>query len=163
MVSLLYSICRGTRVKDDGLPGLRVALTNHHFPCGCSRHQSKGHSASIWIYLIFDLLPGGDNFPCQVSQTCRAIQGAVGFRKKHRSLRRGGMEKVPDDYCSSLLGGTYRTWKLSFSQYDFQRNTRLVWDETIRIIFDLFDNVWGDRPEIVSDHCIDITLPVGQV
>ena len=25
---------------------------------------------------------------------------------------------------------------------------------------DLFDNVWGDRPEIVVDHFLDITLPV---
>ncbi|KAH9057198.1 family 614/534 cytochrome P450 [Lactarius vividus] len=41
-----------------------------------------------------------------------------------------------------------------------ERNTRLVWDETIRIMFDLFDNVWGDSPEIVLDHCVDITLPI---
>ena len=51
---------------------------------------------------------------------------------------------------------------LSFSQYDSQRNIRLVWDETIRIMFDLFDNVWGDSPEVVLDHCVDITLPVGR-
>jgi hypothetical protein len=25
---------------------------------------------------------------------------------------------------------------------------------------DLFDNVWGDRPEIVVNQCLDITLPV---
>lgn len=35
-----------------------------------------------------------------------------------------------------------------------------MWDETIRIVMDLFDNVWGDKPEIVLDHCLDITLPV---
>ena len=29
-------------------------------------------------------------------------------------------------------------------------------------MFDLFDNVWGDKPEVVLDHCIDITLPVAQ-
>ncbi|KAI9436149.1 cytochrome P450 [Lactarius psammicola] len=27
-------------------------------------------------------------------------------------------------------------------------------------MFDLFDNVWGDNPEIVLDHCVDITLPI---
>ncbi|KAH9074315.1 cytochrome P450 [Lactarius deliciosus] len=27
-------------------------------------------------------------------------------------------------------------------------------------MFDLFDNVWGDGPEIVLDHCVDITLPI---
>ncbi|KAH9041172.1 cytochrome P450 [Lactarius hengduanensis] len=41
-----------------------------------------------------------------------------------------------------------------------ERNTRLVWDETIRIMLDLFDNVWGDSPEIMLDHCVDITLPI---
>jgi hypothetical protein len=41
-----------------------------------------------------------------------------------------------------------------------QKNNKLVWDETILIMMDLFDNVWGDRSEIVVDHCIDITLPV---
>jgi hypothetical protein len=25
---------------------------------------------------------------------------------------------------------------------------------------DLFDNVWGDKAEIVVEHCVDITLPV---
>jgi hypothetical protein len=41
-----------------------------------------------------------------------------------------------------------------------QKNNKLVWDETIRIVMDLFDNVWGDRSEVVMDHCVDITLPV---
>jgi hypothetical protein len=27
-------------------------------------------------------------------------------------------------------------------------------------MMDLFDNVWGDRHEIVVDHCLDVTLPV---
>ena len=46
------------------------------------------------------------------------------------------------------------------AEYDGQKNTRLVWDETIRIMTDLFDNVWGDRSEVVVDHCVDLTLPV---
>jgi len=41
-----------------------------------------------------------------------------------------------------------------------ERNIRLVWDETARIMSDLFDNVWGDSPEVVFDHCLDITLPI---
>lgn len=41
-----------------------------------------------------------------------------------------------------------------------QRNNKLVWDETIRIVMDLFENVWSDRSEVVVDHCVDITLPV---
>jgi hypothetical protein len=45
-------------------------------------------------------------------------------------------------------------------EHGHQRNNKLVWDETNRIMMDLFDNVWGDRAEIVVDHCVDITLPV---
>jgi cytochrome P450 len=41
-----------------------------------------------------------------------------------------------------------------------EKNNKLVWDETIRIMMDLFDNVWGDRSEVVVDHCADITLPI---
>jgi cytochrome P450 len=46
------------------------------------------------------------------------------------------------------------------SEHDHQRNNKLVWDETTRIMVDLFDNVWGDRSEIVVDHCLHVTLPV---
>ncbi|KAH9998670.1 cytochrome P450 [Russula vinacea] len=41
-----------------------------------------------------------------------------------------------------------------------EKNNKLVWDETIRIMMDLFDNVWGDRSEVVVDHCVDVTLPI---
>jgi len=41
-----------------------------------------------------------------------------------------------------------------------ERNNKLVWDEPIRIVMDMLDNVWGDKSEVVVDHCIDITLPV---
>jgi hypothetical protein len=46
------------------------------------------------------------------------------------------------------------------AELDCQKNNKLVWDETIQIMIDLFDNVWGDRSEVVVDHCVDITLPV---
>jgi hypothetical protein len=45
-------------------------------------------------------------------------------------------------------------------EYRRQKNNKLVWDETIQIMVDLFDNVWGDRSEVVVDHCLEITLPV---
>ena len=46
------------------------------------------------------------------------------------------------------------------AEYDCQKNNKLVWDETIKIVMDLFDNVWGNKSEIVVDHCLDVTLPV---
>ncbi|THH17553.1 hypothetical protein EW146_g3277 [Bondarzewia mesenterica] len=41
-----------------------------------------------------------------------------------------------------------------------EKNNKLVWDETVRIMIDMFDNVWKNEAEISTDHCIDITLPI---
>lgn len=41
-----------------------------------------------------------------------------------------------------------------------EKNYKLVWDETVRIMMDLFGQVWCDKSEIVVDHCLDITLPI---
>jgi len=73
------------------------------------------------------------------------------------------MEEVQKDRCSDILRGTLRTPSRPSSimtERSFQRNNKLVWDETIRIMNELFDNVWGDRSEVVVDHCMEITLPV---
>ncbi|KAH9953726.1 614/534 cytochrome P450 [Lactifluus volemus] len=41
-----------------------------------------------------------------------------------------------------------------------EKNNKLVWDETVNVMLDLFSNVWGDKPEVIVDHFLDITLPV---
>lgn len=41
-----------------------------------------------------------------------------------------------------------------------ERNNKLVWDETCRIMMDMFENVWRWKDEIAVDHCVDITLPI---
>lgn len=41
-----------------------------------------------------------------------------------------------------------------------QRNNRLVWDETVNIMMDLFSTIWKDKDSVAVDHCLDITLPV---
>lgn len=60
------------------------------------------------------------------------------------------------EVCFSPYQSSYGTqwW------YAIQRNNRLVWEETVRIMVDLFDNLWENKPEIVVDHAVDITLPV---
>jgi hypothetical protein len=35
-----------------------------------------------------------------------------------------------------------------------------VWDETLLIMKGLFEDVWGDGPEVVVEHAVDVTLPV---
>ncbi|KAJ3484829.1 hypothetical protein NLI96_g5370 [Meripilus lineatus] len=38
-------------------------------------------------------------------------------------------------------------------------NNKLVWHETIHVINDLFDNVWGNRDEIAVDHIREVFMP----
>jgi cytochrome P450 len=43
-----------------------------------------------------------------------------------------------------------------------KRNNKLVWDETVAIMNDLFDNVWGNKEVVTVDQCLDLTLTVCQ-
>lgn len=58
------------------------------------------------------------------------------------------------EYCYSLARVLFHIMTL------FQRNNKLVWEETCAIMNDLFDNVWGDNDSVSLDHCLEITLPV---
>lgn len=53
-------------------------------------------------------------------------------------------------------------WSLIYTEKtNLQRNYRMVWDETVRIVNGFFDTAWGDREVVVVDDCLaDITLPV---
>jgi hypothetical protein len=44
--------------------------------------------------------------------------------------------------------------------YVFQRNNRLVWDETLKIMNGLFNEVWAGKDVISLDHTLEITLAV---
>ena len=69
--------------------------------------------------------------------------------KKYRKIAAPAFSEVCPEWRS-----------LTNPEYHWQRKNRLVWDETILIMMDMFDNVWGDRSEIAVNHCLDITLPV---
>ena len=69
--------------------------------------------------------------------------------KKYRKIAAPAFSEVCPEWRS-----------LTNPEYHWQRNNRLVWDETILIMMDMFDNVWGDKSEIAVEHCVDITLPV---
>ncbi|PPQ89474.1 hypothetical protein CVT25_012000 [Psilocybe cyanescens] len=40
------------------------------------------------------------------------------------------------------------------------RNNKLVWDETVKIMDSLFNEVWKNQDVVTVDHCLDITLPI---
>ncbi|KZV61166.1 cytochrome P450 [Peniophora sp. CONT] len=41
-----------------------------------------------------------------------------------------------------------------------ERNNKLVWDETVRIVHDMIDNVWKRADTVSVDHVVDVTLPI---
>ena len=69
--------------------------------------------------------------------------------KKYRKLAAPAFSEV----CLDLLLS-------SNPELPCQKNNKLVWDETIQIMMDMFENVWSDRSEVVVDHGVDVTLPV---
>ena len=44
-----------------------------------------------------------------------------------------------------------------------QPNNKLVWNETVRIVEDLFQNVWGEQKVVSYDHALEITMPASCV
>ncbi|KAG7096557.1 hypothetical protein E1B28_003979 [Marasmius oreades] len=40
------------------------------------------------------------------------------------------------------------------------RNNKLVWEETVKIMVDLFDSVWLNQDVIPVNHIVDLTLPI---
>ncbi|KAI0940039.1 hypothetical protein AcV5_001254 [Taiwanofungus camphoratus] len=44
-----------------------------------------------------------------------------------------------------------------------ERNNRLVWDETVRIVMDLCNDVWRGQDEIVIDNIVDLTVPASHL
>jgi hypothetical protein len=36
-----------------------------------------------------------------------------------------------------------------------------VWDETVKIMANMFNTQWNNADEVTIDHCVEITLPVG--
>ena len=43
-----------------------------------------------------------------------------------------------------------------------QSNNKLVWDETIRILEELFEQQWGSQKVVTYQHVVDLTLPVSR-
>ncbi|KZV96286.1 cytochrome P450 [Exidia glandulosa HHB12029] len=64
----------------------------------------------------------------------------------------------------NVVGSDGATWKKhrkpsapAFSE----RNNKLVWDESLKVILSLFETeAWRDKEEITIDHALDVTLPM---
>lgn len=54
----------------------------------------------------------------------------------------------------------FRTMSFPATNFIQQHNSKLVWDETVHVVQDMFQNLWSDKGEIIVDHCLNITMPV---
>ncbi|KAF8142663.1 cytochrome P450 [Mycena galopus ATCC 62051] len=41
-----------------------------------------------------------------------------------------------------------------------EKNNKLVWDESVKIMADMFNTQWNNADEVTIDHCVEITLAI---
>ncbi|TCD69149.1 Ubiquitin fusion degradation protein 4 [Steccherinum ochraceum] len=66
-------------------------------------------------------------------------------------------------FGSNIVASEHDEWKryrkISGPAFT-EPNNRLVWDETVSVMNDLFDNVWGDKKQVTIEHALEITMPL---
>jgi len=80
----------------------------------------------------------------------------------HRKAKNGRSTERSQRLLSPTYVVTTIQYTLSVHGLGFlKRNNKLVWDETIRIVQGLVDDVWKDQDVITLEHCVpELTLPV---
>ncbi|CCL98273.1 uncharacterized protein FIBRA_00267 [Fibroporia radiculosa] len=85
---------------------------------------------------------------------------------RHRFPKPLQQYKVLTFYGSNIVVTEADEWKRhrkisapSFSE----RNNRLVWDESVRVVEELCHDVWSGKDVIELDNIVDLTVPVGHL
>ena len=127
---------------------------------------SKSGASNPTVFLLltgYERL-GSHNSKSSISQTCTRIWSRFSLWSQYRDLWRWRMEKIQKTMCTRVLWCAYPCpicyWFFIWRFYFCQRNNRLVWDETIKIMNGLFDEVWAGKDVISLDHTLEITLAV---
>ncbi|KAH6912981.1 614/534 cytochrome P450 [Coprinopsis sp. MPI-PUGE-AT-0042] len=71
-----------------------------------------------------------------------------------------GALSIYGDNILTTEGELWRRYKKLTAPAFNDRNNKLVWVEAVRVIADLFDEVWQDQKEIEVEHCLELTLPI---
>ncbi|KAF9048962.1 cytochrome P450 [Panaeolus papilionaceus] len=74
--------------------------------------------------------------------------------KKYRRISAPAFTEV----SISLQNLSIETWQIKICKT--KQNNVLVWEETTRIMNELFEGMWKDKQSVTVDHCLDITLPI---
>ncbi|KAJ7917508.1 cytochrome P450 [Mycena leptocephala] len=59
-----------------------------------------------------------------------------------------------------LYGDEWKRYRKVSAPAFSEKNNKLVWDETVKIMVDMFNTRWNNADEVTIDHCVEITLPI---
>ncbi|KAI3614982.1 cytochrome p450 [Moniliophthora roreri] len=156
-----------------GLPGLRTiisqqTLLSNLLPpiTGLVPGSNRTFIGKFRIYENFgwDIISNVGAYPC-VSTLNVANTTAI----KEITSSRAQFPKPVELYAILLLfgknivaseGELWKKYRKIASPAFSDRNNALVWNETVRIMLDLFNDVWGSREVITVDYALDITLTI---
>ncbi|KAI0760159.1 cytochrome P450 [Fomes fomentarius] len=165
---------RATAASVNNLPGFRTLFSERFvwFPFRV-KGISPGMQSEINLYRKYrdfedagwDIMSGVNIFPSSDVTLFLAdpavIKEVIGARS--RFPKPMGPYKILLAFGPNLVASEGEEWKRqrklvapAFSE----KNNRLVWDETVRIVYDLFDNVWGTQNMVEVDNITDLTVPI---
>ncbi|EIN08440.1 cytochrome P450 [Punctularia strigosozonata HHB-11173 SS5] len=159
LIYVLHKLVELRRLANSiGLPRFPlVSLGKHHI------WEGKWNDAARFgwdVYSSVALLPPKGQISLYIADA-DVVQEVTGSRA--RFPKPVWMYSSLSFFGRNIVASEFEEWKkyrkLSAPSFS-ERNNKLVWDETVRIMLDLFDNVWQDRNVIAVDHCVDITLPI---
>ncbi|KAK7051243.1 hypothetical protein VNI00_004743 [Paramarasmius palmivorus] len=156
-----------------GLPGYRTIMCHftflaNLFPRTSGITPGRNHTFldkfRIYNYFGWDIIANVSALPANVIlnvANAAAIKEITSSRarfpkpvEQYRSLTFFGKNIIASE------GELWKKYRKIASPAFSDRNNKLVWDETVRIMLDMFKNVWGEQDVITTDHCLDITLPI---
>ncbi|KAI0716468.1 cytochrome P450 [Earliella scabrosa] len=165
---------RAAAASVNNLPGFRT-LFSERFPWFPFRVKgiSPGMQSELNLYRKYkdfeeagwDIMSGVNFFPTSEVTLYLAdpavIKEVIGARS--RFPKPMGPYKILLAFGPNLVASEGDEWKRqrklvapAFSE----KNNKLVWDETVRILHDLFDNVWGPKDTVDIDNITDLTVPI---
>ncbi|KIP05981.1 hypothetical protein PHLGIDRAFT_107570 [Phlebiopsis gigantea 11061_1 CR5-6] len=155
----------GTRTVIDALSPIGMMVVTPIPVLAHGNQRSWKYKHAEYAELGYDILSSVAAFP-RVNTDIFVADAAV---IKEITTNRSRFPKPVDIYKvisffgDNIVGTEGDEWKRfrkiiapSFSE----RNNRLVWDGTVKIMNDLFEAVWGSKEEVTVDNSTDLTIPI---
>ncbi|TFK60268.1 cytochrome P450 [Pluteus cervinus] len=93
------------------------------------------------------------------------LADAAAIKEVHSSSNRFSKGPIPllmffGPNIVSSAGEEWKKYKKICAPAFSDRNNKLVWDETLKIVQEMFDVRWKGKDVITLDHAVEITLPI---